>query len=180
MNVNTQFTWLQFIGMKLFQASDLPAPDSKRIAVRRNGSDPARDRQEDYGSFVHLQPLNFEFVDKKMSKDSQGNLYKKVRPDVNWAYRGGDLDRYARDGWGKQTNGSENQSLRNPTGHLFASYSVTLNYIKIPGLLIRSNEIKMTKAGGITGCLGVEHGNGMGAQYLCGQRRQGTQGEPDK
>ncbi|MCH2062689.1 MAG: Ig-like domain-containing protein [Roseibacillus sp.] len=108
MNVNTQFTWLQFIGMKLFQASDLPAPDSKRIAFRRNGSDPARERQEDYGSFVHLQPLNFEFVDKKMSKDSQGNLYKKVRPDVNWAYRGGDLDRYARDGWGKQTNGSEN------------------------------------------------------------------------
>ncbi len=108
MNLNTQYTWLQFIGMKLFQASDLPAPDSKRIAFRQNGNDPARDRQEDYGSFVHLQPLNFEFVDEKMSSDPQGNLYKKVRPDVNWAYRGGDLDRYARDGWGKQTNGSEN------------------------------------------------------------------------
>ena len=108
MNLNTQYTWLQFIGMKLFQASDLPAPDSKRIAFRWNGNDPARDRQEDYGSFVHLQPLNFEFVDEKMSRDPQGNLYKKVRPDVNWAYRGGDLDRYGRDGWGKQTNGSEN------------------------------------------------------------------------
>ena len=108
MNLNTQFTWLQFIGMKLFQASDLPAPDSKRIAFRRNGQNPARDSEEDYGSFVHVQPLNFEFVDDKMAGDPQGNLYKKVRPDVSWAYRGGNLERYARDGWGKQTNESEN------------------------------------------------------------------------
>ena len=98
MNLNTQFTWLQFIGMKLFQASDLPAPDSKRIAFRRNGQNPARDSEEDYGSFVHVQPLNYEFVDDKMAGDPQGNLYKKVRPDVSWAYRGGNLERYARDG----------------------------------------------------------------------------------
>ena len=107
LNLNTQFTWLQFIGMKLFQVSDLLAPDSKRVAIRRNGQDLAQDTEEDYGSFVHLQPLNSEFIDEKMSEDAQGNLYKKVRPDVNWAYRGGDLARYSRDGWGKQTNESE-------------------------------------------------------------------------
>ena len=107
LNLNTQFTWLQFIGMKLFQASDLPAPDSKRIALRRNGQDLAQDTEEDYGSFVHLQPLNSEFIDDKLQDDAQGNLYKKVRPDVNWAYRAGNLERYARDGWGKQTNESE-------------------------------------------------------------------------
>ena len=107
LNLNTQFTWLQFIGMKLFQASDLPAPDSRRVAIRRNGQDLAQDTEEDYGSFVHLQPLNSEFIDDKMPDDSQGNLYKKVRPDVNWAYRSGDSERYARDGWGKQTNESE-------------------------------------------------------------------------
>ena len=108
LNLNTQFTWLQFIGMKLFQVSDLPAPDSKRVAIRRNGQDLAQDTEEDYGSFVHLQPLNSEFIDDKLPDDAQGNLYKKVRPDVNWAYRGGDLTRYSRDGWGKQTNESEN------------------------------------------------------------------------
>ena len=107
MNLNTQFTWLQFIGMKLFQASDLPAPDTSRISVWRNGNELAGGDEEDYGSLVYVQPPNFEFVDHKMPGDSQGNLYKKVRPDVNWAYREGDYDRYVRDGWGKQTNESE-------------------------------------------------------------------------
>ncbi len=108
MNLNTQFTWLQFIGMKLFQASDLPASDTSRVSIRRNGNDLASGDQEDYGSLVYVQPSNFEFVEEKMAADSQGNLYKKVRPDVDWAYRAGDLQRYARDGWGKQTNESEN------------------------------------------------------------------------
>ncbi len=107
MNLNTQFTWLQFIGMKLFQASDLPASDTSRVSIRRNGNDLASGDQEDYGSLVYVQPPNFEFVDQKMPGDSQGNLYKKVRPDVNWAYREGDYQRYLRDGWGKQTNESE-------------------------------------------------------------------------
>ena len=107
MNLNSQFTWLQFMGMKILQASDLAASDSKRIALRRNGNDPTSGNQEDYGSFVHLQPPNGEFIDDKIPEDRQGNLYKKVRPDVDWAYRDGDLTRYARDGWGKQTNDSE-------------------------------------------------------------------------
>lgn len=107
MSLNSQFTWLQFIGMKLFQVSDLPAPDSKRVAIRRNGGDFTTGGREDYGSFVDLQPLNGELIDDKFPDDRQGNLYKKVRPDRDWAYRDGDLDRYAGDGWGKQTNSSE-------------------------------------------------------------------------
>jgi hypothetical protein len=108
MNLNSQFTWLQFIGMKLFQASDLPAPDSKRIALRRNGQDPTSGDLEDYGRFVHLQPLNGDLIDEKIPNDRQGNLYKKVRPDVDWAFRDGNFGRYSQDGWGKQTNESEN------------------------------------------------------------------------
>ena len=107
MSLNSQFTWLQFIGMKLFQVSDLPAPDSKRVAIRRNGGDFTTGGREDYGSFVDLQSLNGELIDDKFPDDRQGNLYKKVRPDRDWAYRNGDLDRYAGDGWGKQTNSSE-------------------------------------------------------------------------
>lgn len=108
MNLNSQFTWLQFIGMKLFQASDLPAPDSMRIALRRNGQDPTTGDNEDYGRFVHLQPLNGDLIDEKFPNDRQGNLYKKVRPDVDWAFRNGNFERYSQDGWGKQTNESEN------------------------------------------------------------------------
>ncbi len=108
MNLNSQFTWLQFIGMTLFQASDLAAPDSKRVAVRRNGQDFATGDQEDYGSWVHVEPLDENLVDDKFPEDRQGNLYKKVRPDVDWAYRNGNFGRYPQDGWGKETNASEN------------------------------------------------------------------------
>ena len=107
LNLNTQFTWLQFIGMKFFQASGLPAPDTKRIAMRRNGIDRSEQGEEGYGSIVHVQPLQEEFLDHYIPDDAGGNLYKKVRPDVNWAYRGGNLQRYAGDGWNKQTNASE-------------------------------------------------------------------------
>ncbi|MGI9240035.1 MAG: tandem-95 repeat protein, partial [Verrucomicrobiales bacterium] len=107
LNLNTQFTWLQFIGMKFFQASGLPAPDTKRIAMRRNGADQSEPRQEGYGSIVHVQPLQEEFLDSHIPSDSGGNLYKKVRPDNDWAYREGDVGEYLGDGWNKQTNASE-------------------------------------------------------------------------
>ena len=106
LNLNTQFTWLQFIGMKLFQSSGLPAPDTRRIAMRRNGVDRSEPDQEGYGSVVHVQPLQEEFIDAKFPEDSGGNLYKKVRPDNDWAYRDGDANAYRGDGWGKQTNSS--------------------------------------------------------------------------
>ncbi|HAU40781.1 MAG TPA: hypothetical protein DCW50_01930 [Gammaproteobacteria bacterium] len=38
----------------------------------------------------------------------------------------------------------------------------------------------MTKASGVARGLGVEHGNGMSAQDLCGQGRQGTKDEPNQ
>ncbi len=108
LNLNTQFTWLQFIGMKLFQASGLPAPDTKRVAMRRNGADQSEPGQEGYGSIVHVQPLQEEFLDSHIPSDSGGNLYKKVRPDNDWAFRNGNVDAYLGDGWNKQTNASEN------------------------------------------------------------------------
>lgn len=107
LNLNSQFTWLQFIGMKFFQASGLPAPDTKRIAMRRNGSDRSEQGEEGYGSIVHVQPLQEEFLDSHLV-DSGGNLYKKTRPDNNWAYREGNVQDYLNDGWNKQTNASEN------------------------------------------------------------------------
>ena len=79
-----------------------------RIALRRNGQDPTTGDNEDYGRFVHLQPLNGDLIDEKIPNDRQGNLYKKVRPDVDWAFREGNFGRYSQDGWSKQTNKSEN------------------------------------------------------------------------
>lgn len=108
MNLNTKFTYLQFLGMKLFQASDMRAPDTFRIQVRINGGNIARGDGFDYGSMVHVQPLSGEFVDDKFATDSNGNLYKKTRPAQEFRWRDGDIGGYEADGWSKQTNSTEN------------------------------------------------------------------------
>ncbi len=108
MNLNTKFTYLQFLGMKLFQASDMRAPDTYRVEVRINGGNIARGDGFDYGSMVHVQPLSGEFIDDKFATDDGGNLYKKVRPDREFRWRDGNVGDYESDGWSKQTNGSEN------------------------------------------------------------------------
>ncbi len=108
MNLNPKFTYLQYIGMKLFHASGLQAPFTRIIQLRRNGVDETRDDGFDYGTFVHVEPLSAEFVDEKFRDDEDGNLYKKVRPDNNWAWRDGDVGDYLGDGWLKRTNSSEN------------------------------------------------------------------------
>ncbi len=108
MNLNTKFTYLQFLGMKLFQASDMRAPDTYRVQVRINGGNIARGDGFDYGSMVHVQPLAGEFVDDKFETDKDGNLYKKVRPDREFRWRDGNIGDYESDGWSKKTNGSEN------------------------------------------------------------------------
>jgi len=108
MNLNTKYTYLQFLGMKLFQASEMRAPDTYRVQVRINGGDISLGNQFDYGSMVHVQPLSGEFLDDKFETDADGNLYKKVRPDRDWAWRDGDIEDYESDGWIKQSNSSEN------------------------------------------------------------------------
>ncbi|YCM44110.1 Ig-like domain-containing protein [Verrucomicrobiaceae bacterium 227] len=108
MNLNTKFTYLQFLGMKLFQASDMQAPDTFRTQVRINGGNIARGDGFDYGSMVHVQPLSGEFVDDKFAADKDGNLYKKARPAREFRWRDGDIGGYEADGWSKQTNSSEN------------------------------------------------------------------------
>jgi len=108
MNLNTKFTYLQFLGMKLFQTSDMRAPDTYRVQVRINGGNIARGDGFDYGSMVHVQPLAAEFIADKFKTDRDGNLYKKARPDREFQWRDGNIGDYESDGWSKQTNRSEN------------------------------------------------------------------------
>lgn len=108
MNLNTKFTYLQFLGMKLFQASDMLAPDTYRVQVRINGENIAQGDGFDYGSMVHVQPLSGEFIDDKFATDDGGNLYKKTRPDLEFRWRDGNIGRYQGDGWSKKTNSSQN------------------------------------------------------------------------
>ena len=108
MNLNTKFTYLQFLGMKLFEASGMQAPNTFRAQVRINGENIARNDEFDYGSVVHVQPLSGEFLKGKFEPNDGGNIYKKVRPDRDLSWRDGNIGRYESDGWSKQTNSSEN------------------------------------------------------------------------
>jgi hypothetical protein len=105
LNINSKFTYLQFIGMKLLYSSGVRAPDTKRILYRRNGVNfMSPTAVENYGYWAHLEPLGSEFVDNHFPNDSGGNLYKKVRPDNDWAYRTGSVAAYLSDGWIKSNN----------------------------------------------------------------------------
>ncbi|MFT6178568.1 MAG: hypothetical protein ACJA1W_000909 [Akkermansiaceae bacterium] len=108
LNLNTKYTYLQFLGMKLFQASDIRAADTSRVQVRINGGNIARGDDFDYGSMVHVQPLSSEFINDKFATDDGGNLYKKGRPAREFTWRNGDVGDYEADAWSKQTNSSEN------------------------------------------------------------------------
>ena len=114
MNLNSKYSWLQFIGMKIFADAGERAPDMKPVAVRFNGDDlmgKGNHRSElkgnsetDYGYYVHAEPLGGEWVKRHYPYDDKGNCYKKVRPDTDWAYRGGSVRSYLRDGWSKTSN----------------------------------------------------------------------------
>ncbi|CAN5254060.1 hypothetical protein BH23VER1_BH23VER1_07890 [soil metagenome] len=106
LNLNTQFTWLQFIGNKLFLDARLPAPQAKRVQVRRNGINRATGALEQFGSYVDLEPIGSEFVDRHFPEDDGGNVYKKVRPDNDWRYLAGNVAGYQSDGWLKRSNRS--------------------------------------------------------------------------
>ena len=108
MNWNTKYTYSQYIGMRLFQGAGLAAPDAKPARVRWNGEDRMRDDAFDYWFAVHMEALDGDFIDDKFPEDSEGNLYKKVRPDRDWAWRDGDVGDYLSDGWTKETNEDEN------------------------------------------------------------------------
>ncbi|MFT4546989.1 MAG: VCBS repeat-containing protein [Pseudoalteromonas tetraodonis] len=108
MNWNTKYTYSQYIGMRLFQGSGLAAPDGKPMRLRWNGDDRMRDDAFDYGLAIHMEVLDGDFVSDKYPDDADGNLYKKVRPDREWAFRDGDVGDYMNDGWNKETNADEN------------------------------------------------------------------------
>jgi hypothetical protein len=110
LNLNTQYTWLQFVGMKLMTSSGLAAPNTRKVSLRRNGQLLMTDGsvESNYGLWVHVEPLGSEFLEEHFPDDADGNLYKKVRPDNNWAYRSGSASNYQADGWNKSNNSSEN------------------------------------------------------------------------
>ena len=115
-NLNPRSTFLQHIGMKMFQLAGVRCSDSVPIEYRRNGVESTTNggSTPDYGKWVRLEDPGGDMVNNHWPEADTGNLYKKVD-------NGGSTNRYWRsnqpaptvpegtiDGWSKQNNSSAN------------------------------------------------------------------------
>lgn len=111
MNLNGNFSYLQALGMCLFESAGVAAPKAVSVQLRinrENRTDPASDAG--YGRYVHLEPLNGEFIDRHFPGDDGGNLYKKSDGSGQWLSQGApgmpNVAGYLGNGWSKETNES--------------------------------------------------------------------------
>lgn len=117
-NLNSRYTYSQYLGMQLFAAAGLPAPKTKPVRVLFNGSDRARTDERMYGRYVHMAALGSEMVDDVFPDDNGGNLYKKASADLNR-----DLKR-----WGVHwTSGSPVVQYYNPNWYLTDAWNKMTN-----------------------------------------------------
>ncbi len=112
-NLNPKAPFLQHLGMRLFQAAGLHAPDTVPVAVRRNGVNysTSSGSTPDYGYWVRMEDIGGEFVKNHWVDGADtGNVYKKGRNDYYWRATEATPSNPATllDGWSKQNNGSAN------------------------------------------------------------------------
>lgn len=111
-NCNPKASYLQFLGMRLFQAAGLKAPNSIPIELRRNGIQYATTSGStpDYGMWARVEDLGGEFVDRQWPDTGNGGAYKKGRNDYYWrsTQAAPTSPGLFLDGWGKQNNRSLN------------------------------------------------------------------------
>jgi Lamin Tail Domain/CotH kinase protein len=116
-NLNSQYSYNQFIGSQLAHAAGIHVNDSKLIQLRTNGENRAStalagsnfDRH--FGSYAHNEPLNRDFIKHHFPTDKAGNLYTKrgTTGTTHWTAAGsGDVlsTFYIGEGWEKQNNTS--------------------------------------------------------------------------
>ncbi|MFP6904368.1 MAG: lamin tail domain-containing protein, partial [Verrucomicrobiota bacterium] len=119
LNLNSRYSWLQFIGMHFMNLSGVAAPDAKRVQFYINGIDAARNDGTMRGSYVHIEPIGSEYLADKFPNDDAGNLYKKRsaagdRDEKCWGVHYGTTvaystaEWYVADRWSKLTNSGEN------------------------------------------------------------------------
>ncbi len=135
LNLVAQYTYLQVLGLHLFKAAGLPAPEAIFVQLRLNGVNYAHSDNRygvHYGSYAHIQPLNGEFIEKTIPQDADGDLYKKVSADPSrdrkrWGVHFEDEivyntpQWYVTDRWTKETHSAANDWSR------FQDFIVTMN-----------------------------------------------------
>jgi VCBS repeat-containing protein len=111
-NLHPRNPHLQHLGMRLFQAAGLRAPDTIPVELRRNGTEQTTSTGStpDFGMWVRVEDLSGEMVDHHWPEADTGGIYKKGRNDYYWRATAnppnnpdGQLD-----GWLKQNNSAAN------------------------------------------------------------------------
>lgn len=111
-NLNPKASYLQYLGMRIFEVAHLPASNAVPVELRRNGVEYAYSTGStpDYGKWVRMEEFNSDTASDHWPNASGGNLYKKGRNDYYWrstqaapSNPDGLLD-----GFSKQNNSSDN------------------------------------------------------------------------
>ncbi|MBW8040575.1 MAG: hypothetical protein FVQ85_11300 [Planctomycetes bacterium] len=111
-NLNTKYTYLQIVGNTIFRMSGLAQPVATAVQVRINGRnvllDYPGDWNEHYGSYVHIEVVDNDFVGKHYPDNDDGNAYKcmRITRQADLRYEGSDPDPY-RQNYFKRTNTAE-------------------------------------------------------------------------
>ena len=78
-NLNDQYTYIQYFGHTLFTLAGLPSEDPLAVQLRINGVNDAADYPSlTRGSYVHLEAYDTEWADNHFGDDPDGNLYSAV------------------------------------------------------------------------------------------------------
>ena len=78
-NLNDQYTYLQYFGHTLFKLAGLPSEDPLAVQLRINGVNHAAQYPSlTKGSYVHLEAYDTEWADNHFGDDPDGNLYSAV------------------------------------------------------------------------------------------------------
>jgi hypothetical protein len=123
LNLNTQYTYVQFFGSALFRAAGIAAPESRPAQVRVNNVNPTSAGSPSFGFYVANEVQNSDFADHHFPLDSSGNLYRAQRTDTNppanqmadayLEYQAPDVTQQPPDPyravWFKQTNTTEDE-----------------------------------------------------------------------
>jgi len=104
-NLNSQYTYLQYFGHTLLTLSGLPSEDPLAVQLRINGVNYADDYvSRTQGSYVHLEVYNSEWAENHFPDDPDGNVYD----GVSYHFTGDYLANLAFMGWDPNTYNDDN------------------------------------------------------------------------
>jgi hypothetical protein len=109
-NLNSLYTHAQLAGYAMASRAGLNTESARIVQVRINSTNNANAGLPQYGSYIHLETVNADFVDAHFPLDNGGNAYRASdfshRADLS--FKGTNYTSYSTTGYQKQNNTSEN------------------------------------------------------------------------